>query len=814
MYKISRHRELPLMVVAHRSVNAHCQRCCSIHSKCSSIYGIVPTFSNFSKQFQRCFTIYTKRKNVLFSVSYNRVITFTQWNNAVLPRCNFSTTTIKPDPDTTSSTNIGVITPNNNKSSIHNNDETTIQMGIFRLLNDTQRVLLQEQRKLTEEVVRYLWACVCFCIALYPTLHKSHVSYNISALFQLFVILYIVRHQNKNKKRSVAQRVGIQPSMSSSSTSSFTSSIHERRMEDIFQSTFVIVIAGEYNAGKSTMINALLGSKLLQTGSLPTTDSITIISSAANNNSNNDDTLNKPQQIQGHDDSVTSSSIVGDVIYHPVSTLPLLHDMTIVDTPGTNAVLTDHTIMTMRILPSADLIIFVTSADRPFPESERTLLESISILYRKSIVVVINKMDILDDTGGDHGTIEKRRVVQYVTDHTSTLLGAQPIVIPISARDALAAKLTGRVPTYENTTSNIAGWQRSNFGTLERFLQETLTTETKIKSKLVSPIGVTEGILDQCKQRLKHETEDIGTDINTVNLINSQFNAWKKELISDMQTTTNDIQILLRNEGRRGSILLERMTGMDLYRSCLFDMSNLRREWKKTKPLSVKQYTNENKNCTIQEEIRSMVTEMANAVALVSRAQGQAMIEYLGKRPAMKNQSLLGSVTAASQYEDTRRNLEYNLIHVMHKNIDFSESELEESLLDRLQKIVLLSAALNVGSVSTALVCFTQYIDVTIALTTSTLFLTSSVFVWQLGRRNWADQYAALWSTCSRRLDVDIQDICSKETDRVCRRIRDGITPYTLFVEAEHERLRQLTGQCEGLTAKARQLRNKITNVQ
>jgi GTPase Era involved in 16S rRNA processing len=73
--------------------------------------------------------------------------------------------------------------------------------------------------------------------------------------------------------------------------------------------------------------------------------------------------------------------------------------MTIVDTPGTNAVLTDHTAMTLRILPAADLMLFITSADRPSSESERTILESIAVLHRKQIIIVINKMDIVEDTG-------------------------------------------------------------------------------------------------------------------------------------------------------------------------------------------------------------------------------------------------------------------------------------------------------------------------------------------------------------------------------------------------------------------------------
>jgi len=371
-------------------------------------------------------------------------------------------------------------------------------------------------------------------------------------------------------------------------------------LDDIVdETTFSIVVAGEFNAGKSTLINALLGQKILESGALPTTDSITILTqqrvhvsdNATDKSDGGVDTEPDPNanaKIPHHGygrvikHNVCSAS-GGGVIVHQVSNVPLLEDLTLIDTPGTNAVLADHTARTLRLLPTADLILFVTSADRPFPESERALLSSIQS-YRKSIVIVANKMDVLETSGGSFGKDEKQRVVDFVSEHASDLLGGRPVVIPVSSRDALSAKLMGG---HEGKTRNLANnsvWERSNFGALESFLKDSLTMETKIKTKLTNPIGQAEGMIIASKHALQKEQEDLELDIATIKLLNSQYAAWKKEMDAQLIEFRSDVAAILKAAGERCNILLNRVGLFQFFRTTLGDIKELEIEYDNTRP--------------------------------------------------------------------------------------------------------------------------------------------------------------------------------------------------------------------------------------
>ena len=567
--------------------------------------------------------------------------------------------------------------------------------------------------------------------------------------------------------------------------------------KDAIDSTFSVVIAGEFNAGKSTLINALLGQKLLETGSLPTTDQITVLTSQkADESFENGGGIKNGTRSETITTQTTGHS--NAIILHRIPNVPLLQDLTLIDTPGTNAVVNNHTERTLKLLPSADLILFVTSADRPFPESEKQLLKSIQT-YRKNIIIVINKMDVLDASGGDHGEAEKKKVADFVAENAADLLGARAVILPISARDALNAKL---IHGKEGESTKV--WKRSNFSSLEKFLMESLTEETKIQAKLLNPLGVTQGMLGECTKLLKIRKKELETDTATVQLLKSQMGSWKRDMERDMEQFQSDVKEILEKEMHRCQHFIDNLSFLERY--TVFLNSNdakLNIKWDDTKSITVSH--------DIQNELLSLTRECSDNIATSSRAQGQAVIEYLGKRPAVVGQNLIGSVTAASRFEDTRKDLSDKMSQAVNSVLSSHDAERERlSVFQSLKNASYISGAANtvmlLAGISTAL----EVVNVIPGAMATFVFASIGVGIIPYSNGKVIEDYETAWKRRDEKLNVAFDTLCSKEIQRIHKRILDGVAPYTRYVETEEEAIYKLNEECEQLSNSTQILRNKI----
>ena len=281
---------------------------------------------------------------------------------------------------------------------------------------------------------------------------------------------------------------------------------------------FLLVVVGEFNAGKSAVVNALVGERVLEEGPTPTTSRIQLLK-------------------YGVERTRTPAGGGYETLTLPVA---ILREMNVVDTPGTNAVVRGHEALTREFVPRSDLVLFVTSADRPFTETERTFLESIRD-WGKKLVVAVNKTDILENPD------DVRKVVEFVKDNLRELLGLRPEVFAVSARQAWKTKAAGRAPDPLIT----------GFGALEAYLTRTLDDTERVRVKLQSSLGVAERALDGTGEALQSRLSLVTEDEATLKKIESQLLLLLQDLTRDFRLRLSEAERPLAELEKRGEAYLE-----------------------------------------------------------------------------------------------------------------------------------------------------------------------------------------------------------------------------------------------------------------
>src|SRR5687767_15783740 len=191
---------------------------------------------------------------------------------------------------------------------------------------------------------------------------------------------------------------------------------------------FLLVVVGEYNSGKSTFINALLGDEVFAMGDLPTTRAISILR---------------------HGDAGPPERI-GDNMYLYHYPLDLLRDLHIVDTPGTNSIERMEEALTREFVPRADLVLFVTSLLQPLTASELDFLAHIRE-WGKKVVFVVNGVDRRNSDE------QIDRVRAYLTREIQSRLGAaKPALYFISALQSLRGKVSARSGSSGQRSSTVS----------------------------------------------------------------------------------------------------------------------------------------------------------------------------------------------------------------------------------------------------------------------------------------------------------------------------------------------------------------------
>ncbi|HEV8325157.1 MAG TPA: dynamin family protein [Myxococcota bacterium] len=199
----------------------------------------------------------------------------------------------------------------------------------------------------------------------------------------------------------------------------------------------VLAVLGEFNAGKSTFVNALLGEDVAPMGVTPTTATINLIKygpeRAARAVYRDGRTRDIPFAALKDFFREVGLGAARDVslveVMYPIAELMRVN---VVDTPGLNSLIEEHEAATRAFIARADAVVWVFDVGQAGKLSEARVLDLVSGHARKTLGVV-NKIDRVSDA-------ERAEVLAHVR---AELGGRLVDVVPVSARAALQARMAG-----------------------------------------------------------------------------------------------------------------------------------------------------------------------------------------------------------------------------------------------------------------------------------------------------------------------------------------------------------------------------------
>lgn len=344
---------------------------------------------------------------------------------------------------------------------------------------------------------------------------------------------------------------------------------------------FTIAVVGEFSAGKSTLLNALMGEKILPSFTDETTATVNYLKHKDRSvNGESGEVVYKDgntEKIYSADLETVSKYVCteSDVeVAKNIDHLDLYLDskflegnVTLVDTPGLNGIAEGHKEITMQQIERSSAGIFMFNANKPGSRSD---FEFLTELRKKvngaSIILLLNMIDTIKKSEGETVDI----VIQKLKDNYRKVypdVKTIPEIWPVAAYPALIARSKMNNFDYNGKNGNFTDEEKRKFEELsqmkafEERLWKFLTQGEKAKQELLAPVSQLIAQLASLKKNLSIQLDVINGSVDKdsieeqkleldkgLNTLQEKLDSLTKEMKKDVREAQKDFLNEVRAE--------------------------------------------------------------------------------------------------------------------------------------------------------------------------------------------------------------------------------------------------------------------------
>jgi GTPase Era involved in 16S rRNA processing len=321
-------------------------------------------------------------------------------------------------------------------------------------------------------------------------------------------------------------------------------------LERLLKGRLQLAVLGQFKRGKSTLVNALLGTSVLPAGVIPLTSVPTFISwgpvprilvTYSRTQSSDELDIGQPELLEKAlfkyvAEEANPKNVLGVKRVDLFFPSPLLQKgIILIDTPGIGSIHQHNTDAALSVLPECDAAIFVTSADPPMTEAELAYLDH-AWTKAARMYFVLNKADYLEKQ-------DLEIAIAFLKELLSKATGeAEPVVHCVSALSGLKAKQSHNPAALE--ASGIASLEGILVAALER--EKLSLLRSAIRQRAVEEIAEVEADVLFKIRTLEMPIEELHT-------LGTQLNQAVAKIIEDGKS----IHDLLEGDHRRITASLE-----------------------------------------------------------------------------------------------------------------------------------------------------------------------------------------------------------------------------------------------------------------